>query len=110
MSLITYFFDKEAEHETWLLKHGASGLVIGNLKGAEFTISKLAFRLPKGWGLEASQGTCSYLHRQIDIENGTRTKSMGSFCGHLIASLDSRVRNKDGKQPTECWHCLRRPI
>ena len=110
MSLITYFFDKEAEHETWLLKHGASGLVIGNLKGADIHNLKVGFPSQKDGGLRLHRATCSYLHRQIDIENGTRTKSYGKLCGLDQQALIRECENKTGKQPTECWHCLRRPI
>ena len=106
MSSITYFFDKEAEYGVWLSKHAATGLVVSNLKGANIQNLKVGFPSQNVGGLRLHRATCGFLHRQVDIENETRTKSYGKLCGLDKQALIRECENKTGKQPIECWRCM----
>lgn len=109
MAVVIYYFDKETEYSVWLSKNRETGLVVNNLKGSDIHNLTVGFPSQKDGGLRLHRATCGFLHRQIDIDNGTRTKTYGKLCGFDMQSLIRKCENKTGKQPNECWRCMGQP-
>ncbi len=95
---IVYFYDQEAEYETWLNENRKTGLVINNLRG----------EIPKPWkpnekdgGLKLHKASCTELNSPRHA--GARTIPYGKLCGiDEQVLLEDCERRSGGYRPKRC--------